>query len=76
MGIEGAEGRAASLAGDVSIRQFAFLARLLLVHGRRSVMRSAALCLFIVHRGLIVSTMQVYVSLIVKSCFTIYSYLF
>lgn len=59
VGIEGAEGRAASLAGDVSVRQFAFLARLLLVHGRRSAMRSAALCLFIVHRGLIVSTMQV-----------------
>ncbi|CAB3221059.1 unnamed protein product [Arctia plantaginis] len=59
VGIEGAEGRAASLAGDVSVRQFAGLARLLLVHGRRSAMRSAALCLFIVHRGLIVSTMQV-----------------
>lgn len=59
VGIEGAEGRAASLAGDVSVRQFLGLARLLLVHGRRSAMRSAALCLFIVHRGLIVSTMQV-----------------
>lgn len=59
MGIEGAEGRAASLAGDVSVRAFAALARLLLVHGRRAVMRSAALSLFIVHRGLIVSTMQV-----------------
>lgn len=59
VGIEGAEGRAASLAGDVSVRQFSWLARLLLVHGRRSAMRSAALCLFIVHRGLIVSTMQV-----------------
>lgn len=64
VGIEGAEGRAASLAGDVSIRQFAFLARLLLVHGRRSVMRSAALCLFIVHRGLIVSTMQAVFSVV------------
>ncbi|XP_068628324.1 probable phospholipid-transporting ATPase IIB [Battus philenor] len=58
VGIEGAEGRAASLAGDVSVRSFASLARLLLVHGRRATMRSAALCLFIVHRGLIVSTMQ------------------
>ncbi|XP_047507080.1 probable phospholipid-transporting ATPase IIB [Pieris napi] len=64
VGIEGAEGRAASLAGDVSIRCFSFLARLLLVHGRRSVMRSAALCLFIVHRGLIVSTMQAVFSVV------------
>ncbi|XP_026323412.1 probable phospholipid-transporting ATPase IIB [Hyposmocoma kahamanoa] len=64
IGIEGAEGRAASLAGDVSIRQFSFLATLLLVHGRRSMMRSAALCLFIVHRGLIVSTMQAVFSVV------------
>lgn len=64
VGIEGAEGRAASLAGDVSIRQFSCLARLLLVHGRRSAMRSAALSLFIVHRGLIVSTMQAVFSVV------------
>ncbi|CAG9782712.1 unnamed protein product [Diatraea saccharalis] len=64
VGIEGAEGKAASLAGDVSARTFASLARLLLVHGRRSYMRSAALCLFIVHRGLIVSTMQAVFSVV------------
>ncbi|CAH2267825.1 jg5762 [Pararge aegeria aegeria] len=64
VGIEGAEGRAASLAGDVSIREFSCLARLLLLHGRRSLMRSAALCLFIVHRGLIVSTMQAVFSVV------------
>ncbi|XP_048481899.1 probable phospholipid-transporting ATPase IIB [Plutella xylostella] len=64
VGIEGAEGRAASLAGDVSVRQFSCLARLLLVHGRRSFMRSAALSLFIVHRGLIVSTMQAVFSVV------------
>lgn len=64
VGIEGAEGRAASLAGDVSVRQLSNLARLFLVHGRRSVMRSAALCLFIVHRGLIVSTMQAVFSVV------------
>ncbi|XP_073961977.1 LOW QUALITY PROTEIN: probable phospholipid-transporting ATPase IIB [Choristoneura fumiferana] len=64
VGIEGAEGRAASLAGDVSVRAFAALARLLLVHGRRAVMRSAALSLFIVHRGLIVSTMQAVFSVV------------
>ncbi|CAH0722948.1 unnamed protein product, partial [Brenthis ino] len=64
VGIEGAEGRAASLAGDVSTRAFASLARLLLLHGRRSLTRSAALCLFIVHRGLIVSTMQAVFSVV------------
>ncbi|XP_061721077.1 probable phospholipid-transporting ATPase IIB isoform X2 [Cydia pomonella] len=64
VGIEGAEGRAASLAGDVSVRAFSSLARLLLVHGRRAVMRSAALSLFIVHRGLIVSTMQAVFSVV------------
>ncbi|XP_050684592.1 probable phospholipid-transporting ATPase IIB isoform X2 [Leptidea sinapis] len=64
VGIEGAEGRAASLAGDVSVRSLAMMARLLLVHGRRSLMRSAALCLFIVHRGLIVSTMQAVFSVV------------
>ncbi|XP_034823898.1 probable phospholipid-transporting ATPase IIB [Maniola hyperantus] len=64
VGIEGAEGRAASLAGDVSIKEFSCLARLLLLHGRRSLMRSAALCLFIVHRGLIVSTMQAVFSVV------------
>ncbi|XP_063835772.1 probable phospholipid-transporting ATPase IIB [Ostrinia nubilalis] len=64
VGIEGAEGRAASLAGDVSVRALSCLARLLLVHGRRAAMRSAALCLFIVHRGLIVSTMQAVFSVV------------
>ncbi|XP_045450941.1 probable phospholipid-transporting ATPase IIB [Melitaea cinxia] len=64
VGIEGAEGRAASLAGDVSVRAFSCLARLLLLHGRRSLARSAALCLFIVHRGLIVSTMQAVFSVV------------
>ncbi len=32
--------------------------RLLLVHGRRSYKRSAALAQFVIHRGLIISTMQ------------------
>ncbi|XP_014354806.2 probable phospholipid-transporting ATPase IIB [Papilio machaon] len=64
VGIEGLEGRAASLAGDVSVRGLSALARLLLVHGRRAAMRSAALSLFIVHRGLIVSTMQAVFSVV------------
>ncbi|CAH1163844.1 unnamed protein product [Phaedon cochleariae] len=58
IGIEGREGKQASLAGDFSIPQFATLARLLLVHGRKSYKRSASLAQFVIHRGLIISTMQ------------------
>ncbi|XP_037913734.1 probable phospholipid-transporting ATPase IIA isoform X2 [Hermetia illucens] len=58
IGIEGREGRQASLAGDFSIPQFSHIAKLLLVHGRRSYKRSAALSQFVIHRGLIISTMQ------------------
>ena len=58
IGIVGKEGRQASLAADFSITQFSHLVRLLLVHGRRSYKRSAALAQFVMHRGLIISTMQ------------------
>ncbi|XP_033225307.1 probable phospholipid-transporting ATPase IIA isoform X2 [Belonocnema kinseyi] len=58
IGLEGLEGRQASLAADFSIPQFSNLANLLLVHGRRSYKRSAALSQFVIHRGLIISTMQ------------------
>ncbi|KRT85253.1 hydrolase [Oryctes borbonicus] len=58
IGVEGKEGRQASLAGDFSVPQFSHLARLLLVHGRRSYERSASLALFVIHRGLIISIMQ------------------
>ncbi|PSN40754.1 putative phospholipid-transporting ATPase IIB [Blattella germanica] len=58
IGIAGREGLQASLAADFSIPQFSHLARLLLVHGRRSYKRSASLSQFVIHRGLIISTMQ------------------
>lgn len=58
IGLEGLEGRQASLAADFSIPQFSHLANLLVVHGRRSYKRSAALSQFVIHRGLIISTMQ------------------
>ncbi|RZF36513.1 hypothetical protein LSTR_LSTR008848 [Laodelphax striatellus] len=58
IGIAGLEGRQASLAADFSISQFSHLARLLLVHGRYSYKRSASLSQFVIHRGLIISTMQ------------------
>ncbi|KAF5918999.1 hypothetical protein HPG69_003634 [Diceros bicornis minor] len=59
IGIEGKEGKQASLAADFSIAQFRHIGRLLVVHGRSSYKRSAALGQFVMHRGLIISTMQV-----------------
>ncbi|XP_066572153.1 putative phospholipid-transporting ATPase IIB isoform X2 [Amia ocellicauda] len=58
IGIEGKEGKQASLAADFSISQFKHIGRLLMVHGRNSYKRSAALGQFVMHRGLIISTMQ------------------
>ncbi|KAK6616842.1 ATP synthase subunit 9 [Polyplax serrata] len=58
IGISGREGLQASLAADFSISQFSHLSKLLLVHGRYSYNRSAALSQFVVHRGLIISVMQ------------------
>ncbi|KAJ1924060.1 putative aminophospholipid-translocase [Tieghemiomyces parasiticus] len=58
IGIEGKEGKQASLAADFSITQFSHVARLLLWHGRNSYKRSAKLSQFVIHRGLIISVMQ------------------
>lgn len=59
MGLEGKEGRQASLAADFSLSQFCDLRRLLLWHGRNSYQRSAKLSQFVVHRGLIIACVQV-----------------
>ncbi|XP_012936830.1 probable phospholipid-transporting ATPase IIB isoform X3 [Aplysia californica] len=58
IGIVGKEGKQASLAADFSISQFSHIGRLLLVHGRNSYKRSASLSQFVIHRGLIITTMQ------------------
>ncbi|KAH9515664.1 ATP synthase subunit 9 [Bulinus truncatus] len=58
IGIVGKEGKQASLAADFSITQFSHIGRLLLVHGRDSYKRSASLSQFVIHRGLIITTMQ------------------
>uniref|UniRef100_A0A069DX33 Phospholipid-transporting ATPase n=2 Tax=Triatominae TaxID=70999 RepID=A0A069DX33_9HEMI len=58
IGIAGKEGKQASLAADFSITEFSQLQRLLLVHGRYSYKRSASMSQFVIHRGLIISTMQ------------------
>lgn len=58
IGIVGKEGQQASLAADFSILQFSNIYRLILLHGRYSYKRSATLSQFIIHRGLIISTLQ------------------
>ncbi|XP_046875687.1 probable phospholipid-transporting ATPase IIB [Hypomesus transpacificus] len=58
IGIEGKEGKQASLAADFSITQFKHIGRLLMVHGRNSYKRSASLGQFVMHRGMVISTMQ------------------
>ncbi|KAJ1882825.1 putative aminophospholipid-translocase [Coemansia sp. RSA 486] len=59
VGLVGKEGKQASLAADFSVNQFSYLGRLLLWHGRNSYKRSAKLAQFVIHRGLIISIMQV-----------------
>uniref|UniRef100_A0AC35TSQ4 Phospholipid-transporting ATPase n=1 Tax=Rhabditophanes sp. KR3021 TaxID=114890 RepID=A0AC35TSQ4_9BILA len=58
IGIDANEGKQASLAADFSITQFKHVCRLLLVHGRFCYKRSCGLSQFVMHRGLIISTMQ------------------
>uniref|UniRef100_A0A8C7ZRK5 Phospholipid-transporting ATPase n=1 Tax=Oryzias sinensis TaxID=183150 RepID=A0A8C7ZRK5_9TELE len=58
VGVEGKEGKQASLAADFSVTQFKHLGRLLMVHGRNSYKRAAALSQFVIHRSLCISTMQ------------------
>lgn len=64
VGIEGKEGRQASLAADFSITKFMHVARLMLWHGRNSYTRTARLSQFVIHRGLIISIIQVVFSAI------------
>jgi phospholipid-translocating ATPase len=64
IGIEGKEGRQASLAADFSITKFKHVTRLMLWHGRNSYTRTARLSQFVIHRGLIISIIQVVFSAI------------
>merc|ERR1719411_2412051 len=58
IGLVGKEGMQASLTSEFSLTQFSHISRLLLVHGRNSYKRSASLSQFVIHRGLIITTMQ------------------
>jgi phospholipid-translocating ATPase len=64
VGIVGKEGKQASLAADFSIMEFRALKLLTLWHGRLSYKRSAVLAQFVIHRGLIISSIQVIFSIL------------
>jgi len=59
IGIVGREGKQAALASDFSIMEFQYLKHLILWHGRLYYKNSAKLSQFVIHRGLIISFIQV-----------------
>jgi phospholipid-translocating ATPase len=59
IGIVGKEGLQASLAADYSIIKFKHLNLLLLWFGRISYKNTATIAKFVIHRGLIISLIQV-----------------
>eukprot|EP01105_Mastigella_eilhardi_P028715 TRINITY_DN965_c0_g1_i1.p1 TRINITY_DN965_c0_g1~~TRINITY_DN965_c0_g1_i1.p1 ORF type:complete len:1119 (-),score=300.14 TRINITY_DN965_c0_g1_i1:22-3324(-) len=65
LGIEGREGKQASLAADFSLTQFYHVLRLTVWHGRNSYKRSSLLAQFIIHRGLVISFIQAVFSCLV-----------
>lgn len=63
IGIVGKEGKQASLASDFSIMEFKSLKALILWHGRLYYKNSAKLSQFIIHRGLVISFIQMFFTL-------------
>jgi phospholipid-translocating ATPase len=64
VGIQGKEGKQAAMASDFSLLKFRDLGPLLLYHGRNSYKRGGVMALFVIHRGLIISFMQILFSLL------------
>ncbi|KAI3378134.1 hypothetical protein SNEBB_007079 [Seison nebaliae] len=64
IGLVGKEGEQASLAADFSLIQFSHIIPLMLIHGRHSYKRTASLSQFVMHRGLILTTIQIIFSLL------------
>ena len=64
IGIEGKEGKQAALAADYSVLKFNNLTKLLLWHGRLSYKRSGMMAHFVIHRGLIISFIQAFFSIL------------
>lgn len=60
VGIVGKEGKQAALAADFSIDRFKDLKHLVLWHGRNAYKQGALMAQFVIHRGLIISFMQIY----------------
>ncbi|KAG5491748.1 hypothetical protein JIQ42_01656 [Leishmania sp. Namibia] len=58
IGIEGVEGKQASMAADFSITKFSHCLRLIMWHGRNSYQRTCRLSQFIMHRGIVYSVVQ------------------
>lgn len=67
IGISGREGKQAALSSDYSIGEFKAVVKLLLWHGRLVYRTTAKTCMFIMHRGMIIATMQF--------CFTVMFFL-
>lgn len=64
LGIVGKEGNHAALASDISMKEFKYTKQILLWHGRNAYKRAAALSQFVIHRGLIISILQMAFSII------------
>ena len=60
IGIQGKEGNQAAMAADYSIPEFKTLQNLILWHGRLAYRRSSSLAQFVIHRGLIISFIQMF----------------
>jgi phospholipid-translocating ATPase len=64
IGLLGKEGRQAALAADVSLTKFRLLVPLLLYYGRLSYERNARLSQLVLHRGLVLSLVQLLFSIV------------
>ncbi|KAG8349017.1 putative phospholipid-translocating ATPase [Trypanosoma vivax] len=64
IGVEGVEGKQASLAADFSVTKFSHCVRLIMWHGRSSYRRTCRMSQFIIHRGMVYSVMQAFFSLL------------
>eukprot|EP00796_Vickermania_ingenoplastis_P007345 gene7345-5179_t len=58
IGVEGVEGKQASLAADFSITKFSHCLRLIMWHGRNAYCRTCRLSQFIMHRGIVFAVVQ------------------
>ncbi|ESL07994.1 hypothetical protein TRSC58_04311 [Trypanosoma rangeli SC58] len=64
IGVEGVEGKQASMAADFSITNFAHCVHLIIWHGRSSYRRTCRMSQFIMHRGMVYSVVQAFFSLL------------